>query len=104
MRRDWSNVAKTTQRKVLEAILKHGSKEMAVKVVKDIIEKLKEGKVPLEELTIYTQMRKDPRKYDIKSPELSAAQKAIAAGMQIEKGSMIGYVITKKGKTISEKA
>lgn len=104
VRRDWSSIAKVTQRKVLEAILKHGSKEMAVKIVKDVIERLKEGKVPLEELTIYTQMRKDPRKYDIKSPELSAAQKAIAAGMQIERGTVIGYVITKKGSTISEKA
>ena len=104
VRRDWSAIAKVTQRKVLEAILKHGSKEMAVKVVKDVVARLKEGKVPLEELTIYTQIRKDPRKYDIKSPELSAAQKAIAAGMQIEKGSMIGYVITKKGASISEKA
>jgi len=104
VRRDWSSVAKVTQRRVLEAILKHGSKEMAVKEVKDVIGRLKGGKVPLEELTIYTQMRKDPRKYDIKSPELSAAQKAIASGMQIEKGSVIGYVITKKGNTISEKA
>ncbi|VVC01940.1 DNA polymerase [uncultured archaeon] len=104
VRRDWSNIAKVTQRKVLEAILAHGSKEMAVKVVKDVIEKLKSGSVPLEDLTIYTQMRKDPRKYDIKSPELSAAQKAIASGMQIERGTVIGYVITKKGGTISEKA
>jgi DNA polymerase I len=104
VRRDWSSIAKVTQRKVLEAILKHGSKEMAVKIVRDVVERLKEGKVPLEELTIYTQMRKDPRKYDIKSPELSAAQKAIAAGMQIERGTVIGYVITKKGATISEKA
>ncbi len=104
VRRDWSNIAKTTQRKVLEAILKHGSKEMAVKIVKDVIERLKKGDVPLEDLTIYTQIRKDPRKYDIKSPELSAAQKGIASGMQIERGTVIGYVITKKGGTISEKA
>ncbi|MEM2137762.1 MAG: DNA polymerase domain-containing protein, partial [Candidatus Anstonellaceae archaeon] len=62
------------------------------------------GKVPLEDLTIYTQIRKDPRKYDIKSPELAAAQKAIAKGMPIERGTVIGYVITKKGASISEKA
>jgi len=104
VRRDWSAVAKVTQRKVLETILKEGDKEKAVKIVKDVIERLRSGKVPLEELTIYTQMRKDPRKYDIKSPELSAAQKAIARGMQIEKGTVIGYVITRKGSTISEKA
>jgi DNA polymerase I len=104
VRRDWSNVAKTTQRRVLEAILKEGSKEKAVKIVKDIIEELKGGKVPLEDLTIYTQMRKDPNKYDIKSPEISAAKKAAEAGMQIEKGMMIGYVITRQGATISDKA
>jgi DNA polymerase I len=104
VRRDWSNVAKNTQRKVLEAILKHGSKEMAVKIVKDMVLELKSGKVPLEDLTIYTQIRKDPNKYDIKSPELSAAKKAILGGMRIEKGAMIGYVITKTGATISDKA
>ena len=104
VRRDWSNVAKTTQRRVLEAILKDGSKEKAVKIVKDMIEELKGGKVPLEDLTIYSQLRKDPNKYDIKSPELSAAKKAAEAGRQIEKGMMIGYVITKKGATISDKA
>lgn len=104
VRRDWSSVAKVTQRKVLEAILKEGSKEKAVKIVKDMIARLRGGEVPLEELTIYTQMRKDPGKYDIKSPELSAVQKAMARGMQIEKGAVIGYVITRKGNTISEKA
>ncbi|MFA4983574.1 MAG: DNA polymerase domain-containing protein, partial [Candidatus Micrarchaeia archaeon] len=76
----------------------------AVKIVKDMIARLRGGEVPLEELTIYTQMRKDPGKYDIKSPELSAVQKAMARGMQIEKGAVIGYVITRRGNTISEKA
>ncbi len=104
VRRDWSNVAKNTQRGVLEAILKHGSKEMAVKVVKDMVERLKGGQVPLEDLTIYSQLRKNPKNYDIISPELIAAQKAIAAGMPLEKGSVIGYVITKTGKSISDKA
>ena len=62
------------------------------------------GKVPLEELTIYTQIRKDPRKYDIKSPELSAAEKAVKRGMHIERGMIIGYVITKAGASISDRA
>ncbi|MCX8194533.1 MAG: DNA-directed DNA polymerase [Candidatus Micrarchaeota archaeon] len=104
VRRDWSAIAKATQRKVLEAILKHGSKEMAVRVVREIIERLKKGDVALEDLVIYTQIRKDPRKYDVKSPELSAAQKAMAKGVAIEKGAMVGYVITKHGNSISDKA
>ncbi len=104
VRRDWSNVAKDTQRAVLEAILKHGSKEMAVKIVKDMIEKLKSGQVAKEDLVIYTQIRKDPHKYDIVSPETSAAKKAISRGVKLDIGSIIGYIVTSKGASISDKA
>jgi DNA polymerase I len=104
VRRDWSRIAKDTQMRVLEAILKEGSKEKAVKIVRDEIERLREGKVPLEDLTIYTQLNKSPGSYEIKSPELSAAQKAAKAGIKFDRGSLIGYVITKSGSTISDKA
>ncbi|MFA5049409.1 MAG: DNA-directed DNA polymerase [Candidatus Micrarchaeia archaeon] len=104
VRRDWSNIAKKTQRRVLEIILKEKDKEKAAKVVKDTITELKTGKVVLSDLAIYTQISKDPKKYDLISPEISAARKAIEKGVPIPKGSLISYVITKKGKTISEKA
>ncbi len=104
VRRDWSRVARDTQRAVLEAILKDGSKEKAMKIVKDVIARLKSGEVPLEEVAIYTQLKKDPKNYDIKSPELSATQKGIARGKKIGRGSIISYVITKKGKSISDRA
>ncbi len=104
VRRDWSAIAKQTQIAVLDAILKEGSKEKAVKMVQDTIKRLEEGKVPLEELVIYTQITKDPKRYEIMSPELSAAKKAIQRGVPLQKGSVIGFVITKNGKSISEKA
>jgi DNA polymerase I len=107
VRRDWAKIAKDTQLSVLEAILKEGSKEKAVKIVKDIIERLREGKVPIADLAIHTMLRKGIGSYDIKSPELSAAKKAIEQGVKRKdeiEGSVIGYVITKHGNTISEKA
>jgi DNA polymerase I len=104
VRRDWSSVAKDTQRKVLEAILKEGSKEKAVGIIRDIVSQLQEGKVPLERLAISTQLNKDPDKYEVASPELSAAKKMLKAGIPAEKGTVISYVIGKSGKTISEKA
>jgi DNA polymerase, archaea type len=104
VRRDWSRVARNTQKKVLEAILKDGSKEKAMKIVRDVIERLKSGEVPLEEVAIYTQLKKDPKNYDIKSPELTAAEKGIERGKKIGRGSIISYVITKKGKSISDRA
>jgi DNA polymerase Pol2 len=104
VRRDWSEIAKKTQRAVLEAILKEGSKEKAVKIVRDTIERLNSGKATMPELTIVTQLKKDPKEYEIVSPESSAAKKAIANGIPMQKGSVVSYVITKTGRTISEKA
>jgi DNA polymerase, archaea type len=107
VRRDWAKVAKDTQLAVLEAILKDGSKEKAVKVVKDVIERLREGKVEMADLAIHTQLRKGIGNYDVKSPELGAAKKAIAQGVKRRdelEGAAISYVITTHGNTISEKA
>ncbi len=104
VRRDWSKIARNTQYRILEIILKEGSKEKAVSVVKETIEKLKNGNTSIDDLIIYTQLMKKPDDYDIISPELAAAKKAIARGVPLEKGSVIAYIITKNGKTISEKA
>jgi DNA polymerase I len=104
VRRDWSEIAKETQLKVLEAILKEGSKEKAVWGGRETVERLQKGDVPLEMLAISTQLNKDPDNYEVKSPELSAARKMLDAGIPVEKGTMISYVIGKKGKSISEKA
>ncbi len=104
VRRDWSKIAKKTQMNVLKAILKDGDKEKAVKIVKDTIKELKEGKVDLEDLEIFTRLQKSINSYAIKSPEVSAAKKAIKRGKKIDKGSLIGYVITKKGNSISDKS
>jgi len=65
---------------------------------------LQSGTVPLEMLSISTQLNKDPGNYEVASPELSAAKKLVKAGITAEKGSLISYVVGKSGKTISEKA
>lgn len=104
VRRDWSSVAKDTQKAVLEAILKEGSKEKAAKIIRDVLKDLKEGNVPLERLAISTQITKPLDEYDIVSPETAAARKLASSGQIVEKGTIISYVIGKSGKTISEKA
>ncbi len=104
VRRDWSDIAKNTQKKVLEAILREGSKEKAVAIVREAIDRLRSGKVPFEELVIVTQLKKDPRDYDILSPEVATAKKLIAQGIPAEKGTVISYVVGRTGKSISDKA
>ena len=107
VRRDWSNISRETQRKVLEAILKDGSKEKAMAIVKDVVKDLRDGNVNLKDLVIYTQIKKKIDSYDSKSPELHAAKKALADGVKRKDeldNATIGYVITRNGDSISEKA
>ncbi len=107
VRRDWSNVSRETQRMVLDTILKDGSKEKAIAIVKDVVKRLRDGTVEINQLVIRTQLRKKIDSYDNKSPEVSAAKKAISAGVKTKdelEGATIGYVVTKKGSSISEKA
>lgn len=102
VRRDWSKIAKDTQLSVLKAILEEGSKEKAIQIVKDVVRRLNDGEVDKKDLVIYTQLRKS--EYSIVSPELSAVEKAKRRGMNIGTGAIIGYVITRNGKSVSEKA
>jgi DNA polymerase I len=107
VRRDWSRIARETQRKVLETILKEGNQQKAADIVKNVINDLREGRVPLDELVISTQLRKGMDSYDLKSPELGAAMKAVKQGFKTKEElehSVIGYIITKHGSSISEKA
>lgn len=104
VRRDWSGVAKKTQRKLLQILLETGDVKAAAQMVMQVVNELRAGKVPLDELSILTQMRKKASSYSVMTPELSAVQKARAAGLRIPENAVISYVIGKAGKTISEKA
>ncbi len=107
VRRDWSRIARDTQMRVLEAILKDGSAEKAAELVRHVIEELRSGKVPMKELVINTQLRKSIDSYDSKSPELAAARKALESGAKRRdelEHAVIGYVITKSGSSVSDKA
>ena len=72
-----------------------------------MVQDLKDGNVNLKDLVIYTQIRKRIDSYDSKSPELHAAKKALEDGVKRRdelEGATIGYIITKNGNSISEKA
>jgi len=105
VRRDWSKIARDTQKKVLEIILKEGKESKAISIVKKTIERLKKGEVPLEDLTIRTQLRKRIDSYGIKSPEVMAAKKAIELKLKKKsemEHSIISYIITKKSDKINK--
>jgi DNA polymerase I/DNA polymerase-2 len=104
VRRDWSSIAKETQEKVLMAVLKDKKPEKAVRIVRGIIKKLREGKIGHEELIIYTQLTKPIHEYEQIGPHVAVAKKIIEGGGQVRTGATIEYIITKGSGSISEKA
>lgn len=104
VRRDWAPVAKKTQEKVLRAILEEGSPQKAAKIIKEVIEEIKEGKIPLEDLVIHTQLTKNPEEYVQMAPHVLAAKKAIANGRNVSRGAIIRYVVISGKEPISKRA
>ncbi len=103
VRRDWSPVAKETQKEVLRKVLQ-GEIEDAAEYVKKTVGDMKAGDVPVEKLRIYTQLTKKPENYKSTAPHVEAAKKAINRGDDISPGTTIDYVITKGGGNISSRA
>ncbi len=103
VRRDWSPIAKRTQKEVLRKVLENKVDE-AYEVAQNNIEALKNGEVPIEDLKIYTTLTKPPEEYDSTSPHVEAAKKAKSRGKEIPEESTITYVITATGSSISDQA
>lgn len=103
VRRDWSPVAKDTQKQVLRKVLENNVDE-AAEIVKETIKKLKKGEIPPERLKIYTTLTKPPEDYDSTAPHVEAAKKAMERGDDIEPETTVDYVITRGPGGISERA
>ncbi|MBD3253041.1 hypothetical protein GF386_04880 [Candidatus Pacearchaeota archaeon] len=94
VRRDWCNLARTTQNKVLELILKNGNEKKALEFLKEIIKKLKSRKIPLKELVIKTQLKKPIEQYKAISPHVTIAKKMKEKNMPINIGMLIQFYIS----------
>ena len=97
VRRDWSVIARETQKKVLEAILKDGSKDRAVAIVREVVNEVRSGKMPLEKFVVETQLVKGIESYEIKSPELAAALKynSRTKNEKMGMGTVVRFIITR---------
>ena len=104
VRRDWAALAKKTQEEVLEAILKDGSPKKAAEIVRKTTRDVLEGRVSLDDLVIYTQLKMPIESYRSIGPHVVAAKRLREKGYEIEPGTMIAYVEAKGPGSISERA
>jgi DNA polymerase elongation subunit (family B) len=104
IRSDWSLLARKVQRKVLEIILKEGNKEKAFNYVRSIIDDIKNKKIPLNEMIIQTQLRKNVNEYDQRGPHVAVAEKMLQKDMVVGAGSIIKFIISEGKEKIRDRA
>ena len=92
VRRDWSQLAKKTQRKVIQLVLENKVDE-ARAFVEDMIEKVRKGEIPIEDYIIKTQLKRKINKYVAIGPHVRAAMRLEEAGEEVGKGTLIEYVV-----------
>ncbi len=103
-RGDWCELAKKVQKEVIEIILKEKDPEKATQLVKEVISEIKEGKIDLNDLVIYKSLTKKPSRYESMQAHVKAAMKARELGIIYPVGSKVGYVVTKGGGGIGDRA
>ncbi|VVB83272.1 DNA polymerase [uncultured archaeon] len=106
VRRDWCNLARETQNKVLKLILEDGNEKKAVEFLKGIVKEVIERKIDLKKMTVRTQLKKPIEEYKAITPHVIAARKMLEREMPVDMGSMIEYYIAEtpdKKKLVREK-
>lgn len=106
VRRDWCNLAREIQNKVIKQILQDGNEKKALEYVKDIIKKIKQREVNKEDLIIRTQLKKPLSEYRAISPHVIAARKMQEKEIPISQGNLVAYYIAEtrsKKKLVRDK-
>ncbi|MBI2139638.1 ribonuclease H-like domain-containing protein [Candidatus Woesearchaeota archaeon] len=104
VRRNWSRIAKTTQEKVLQIILKEKDTKKALKLVKDTVQQLRKHEVPLSEVVIATQLTKEIRAYENVGPHVAIAELMKKQGKAVAPGTIIKYIVTQGEAKIRDRA
>jgi DNA polymerase, archaea type len=106
VRRDWCDIVGETLNDVLNIILKEQNTKKAVTYLKDVVQQLQDGKIPIEKLVITKGVSKKLEDYKGIQPHVELVKKlrkrdaATAPGV----GDRIGFVIVKGLQLMSDRA
>jgi DNA polymerase elongation subunit (family B) len=104
VRRNLAIIAKQTQEKVLQMILREQNPDNALAYVKEVIRKLRAREMETDKVVITTQLQRDISTYDSIGPHVAVAQKMKNMGKTVGPGSMIKYVVTQGSERIRDRA
>ncbi len=104
IRGDWSNLAKKIQKKILRKILVEKNADSALKYFKEIVKKIRNREIDLQDLVIKSRLSKSLENYKSRGPHIAAAQILKNRGEKIKKGQSVEYIVCKgPEKNISDR-
>jgi len=104
IRKDWSIIARETQLKVIELILKEGNYENALEFVKKVIKDIKDKKIELKKMVIKEQLKLPLESYRQIGPHVAVARKMKERGMNTSPGASIYFIVSNEQGMIRDKA
>ncbi len=104
VRGDWSLIARETQKRVIEIILKENSFEKALIYVRKIVKEVQDGKVDMKKLIIKNQLKMDIERYKNIGPHVAVAKLMRERGVNIREGSVINFIISSGKGLIRDRA
>ena len=106
VRRDWCNLTRKLQSKIIKQILEDGNEKKALEYLKKVVKDIKEKKVDKEDIIIRTQLKKPLSEYKAQGPHVIAAIKMKEQEIPVSQGNLISYYIAEtkeKKKLVREK-
>jgi len=106
VRREWCDLVGEVVDKVINMLLKQPDVNLVVNYVRDVLQKLKQGKIPIEKLIMTRTLSKPPKAYKAKQPHAYLALKLAkrSPGSAPTIGERIPFVIVKGKGLIAERA
>lgn len=104
IRGDWSDIARSVQESVLNAILKHDSTSLAIADVRETVQRLRNHAVPIKSCIIWKTLTKPIEKYRTNAPHVEAAKKLAKEGWHVTVGDKVAYVIVKGRGALFQRA
>ncbi len=104
VRRNWSRIAKETQDKVLQIIMKENDPDKALAYVRGVIDKVVNGEADLGKLVIKTQLTRPIEQYESIGPHVAIAKRMIEKGYEVVPGMIIPFIVGKGSGLVRERA
>jgi len=104
IRKDWSVIARETQLKIIEMILKEGSYKNALEYVKKVVKDVKDKKVELKKMIIKEQLKMPLDSYRQIGPHVTVAKRMKALGYDVSPGANIYFIVSNEPGIIRDKA